>query len=219
MVLIAILLAYLVGSFPTGFLIVLWRRGFDVRTIGSRRTGATNVIRAAGWGWGVFVFIADMAKGAAGVWLARWLVGTAWPASPDWAWGDGRALLVGLCGGLAAILGHNWPLYLKFRGGRGVAATLGSVLAVAPLAAVGAFLTAVLVVALTRWVSLGSMVGTNVLSLGLLAYGALTPMPYWPALYGVVVGLLVIARHKDNIERLLAGTERKLGERVDRGPA
>lgn len=215
---IAVLLAYLVGSFPTGYILVRLMRGFDVRTMGSKRTGATNVIRAAGWGPGVLVFIADMGKGAAAVCLARWLVGTSWLDAPAWAWEGWRALLVGMAGGLASIVGHNWPVYLKFRGGRGVAATLGSVLALAPLAAVGAFVVAVLVVACTRYVSLGSIVGTNVLSVGMLVYAALGRLPWWSPLFGVVVGLLVIWRHPDNIQRLRAGTERRLGDRVDEGP-
>ncbi len=213
---LSLLLAYLIGSFPTGYLLVRLLKGIDVRTIGSRRTGATNVIRAAGWGAGVFVFVSDMGKGAGAVCLGRWLAGTPWPGAPQAGWDDWRALLLGLGCGLAAIVGHNWPLYLGFRGGRGVAATLGSALAMAPFVAVGAFVVALAVVAYWRYVSLGSIIGCNVLTLGLLIQAALTDLPYWTALYGLVVGVLVILRHKDNIERLRAGTERKLGDRVNR---
>jgi glycerol-3-phosphate acyltransferase PlsY len=125
---------------------------------------------------------------------------------------------VGLGSGLLAVVGHNWPVYLSFRGGRGVAATFGSVLALAPWAAVGAFVMAVLVVLRWRWVSLGSIVGSNLLTVGLLVYGALAKMPTWAALYGLVLGIMVTATHRDNIQRLLAGTERKLGDRVAQGP-
>jgi glycerol-3-phosphate acyltransferase PlsY len=215
---VALVLAYLIGSIPTGYILVHLLKGFDVRTIGSKRTGATNVIRAAGWGAGIAVFVGDMAKGAAAICLGRWLVTTSWLGAPGASWDNWRSLLVGLGSGLLAVVGHNWPIYLSFRGGRGVAATFGSVLALAPWAAVGAFLMAVVVVLRWRWVSLGSIVGSNLLAVGLLAYGALAKMPIWAALYGLVLGIMVTATHKDNIQRLLAGTERRLGDRVGRGP-
>ena len=183
--------SYLVGALPTGYLLVKWTRHLDVRTVGSGNVGATNVTRAAGKGWGLIVLLLDIAKGAlATVGLARWGVPAATPA-------------VQLACGLAAVLGHNFPVFLKFRGGKGVATTLGVVCTVNPivgLACAGMWLATFLG---TRHVSVASMAAAATIPLAQL----LGNRPAGEVLLGIMLALLIVARHRANIERLLRGTE------------
>jgi glycerol-3-phosphate acyltransferase PlsY len=216
------LLAYLVGSFPSGVVVVRLARGIDVRQVGSRRSGTTNVLRAAGALAAATVFILDVLKGAGAVWLARWLalsprLEALW-SQGSFAWplldGPSRATWLAIGAGLTALCGHNWPIYVRFRGGRGVATALGSFLPLAPYPAVGAAVVGIGVIALSRYVSLGSIIGTCALPIGLAlqaVYGALA----WPVVwYGVAVAALIVFQHRDNIARLRAGTERRLGQRT-----
>jgi glycerol-3-phosphate acyltransferase PlsY len=227
--LLAILLAYLIGAFPSGVVVVRIARGFDVRTVGSRRSGATNVWRASGFLSAAIVFVLDVFKGTAAVWLGRWMAGSAtlherwhtvvghaatWPlASPvPTTW-------IALLCGLAAIAGHNWPVYIRFKGGRGVATTVGTCLPLAP-----ALIAIVLVIGAaaaltTRYVSLGSVVGAVLIPVALLAQILLDKAPWGAFFYGLAVGGLIIVQHLDNIARLRAGTERKIGEAVKPPPA
>jgi glycerol-3-phosphate acyltransferase PlsY len=220
--LLAIILAYLIGSFPSGVVVVRIARGIDVRRVGSRRSGATNVFRAAGVGSALVVFLLDVLKGAVAVWLGMWLAGspavaarwlgwagvpTAWPlpttaTSPVWA---------GLAAGLAAIAGHNWPIYVRFRGGRGVSTTLGTIIPLSPLVAGVGFLVGASIIILSRYASLGSLIGCLIIPAGLLVQSAFVPVPIVVILYGALVAGTIIFQHRDNIARLRAGTERKLG--------
>lgn len=198
------LLAYFVGAFPTGYLVGRFVGRFDVRDHGSGSTGATNVARKLGFGWAAVVMAVDVGKGALAVLLARAL-GTGVP---------GEALA-----GLAAVVGHNWPVYLQFRGGRGVATGIGTVLVVMWEVGAGGLAAWVLAVALTRYVSLGSVLGVGVgLVVGLvsLVTGA---RPWETAVYLVVGSAIIIARHRDNIMRILAGAEHKLGQPAPQGGA
>jgi glycerol-3-phosphate acyltransferase PlsY len=216
------LLAYLVGSFPSGVVVVRLARGIDVRQVGSRRSGTTNVLRAAGALAAATVFILDVLKGAGAVWLARWLalsprLEALW-SQGSFAWplldGPSRATWLAIGAGLTALCGHNWPIYVRFRGGRGVATALGSFLPLAPYPAIGAAVVGIGVIALSRYVSLGSIIGTCALPIGLAlqaVYGALA----WPVVwYGVAVAALIVFQHRDNIARLRARTERRLGQRT-----
>ena len=224
--LLVIVLAYLIGSFPSGVAVVRIVRGIDVRWVGSRRSGATNVFRAAGIVSAFIVFALDTLKGAVAVWLGMWLAGapavaarwvawtgvtTSWPlplaaVSPVWA---------GLAAGLAAIAGHNWPIYIRFRGGRGVSTTLGTIIPLSPLVAGVGFLVGVSIILVSRYASLGSLIGCLVIPAGLLVQSLFVPVPFVVILYGVFVAGMIIFQHRDNIGRLKAGTERKLGARAE----
>ncbi|MBR6021214.1 MAG: glycerol-3-phosphate 1-O-acyltransferase PlsY [Kiritimatiellae bacterium] len=184
---------YLAGSIPFGLLLARLV-GVDVRKVGSGNIGATNVFRI-NKGLGVLAFLLDALKGFAPAFAARWVAG-----APEW---------LGLAWGAAAVAGHNWPLWLGFKGGKGVSTSVGMLLGVAPAAAgIGLGVFAVTVVA-TRWVSLGSI----------LAAAAVAGCAWW--LYGsgqppvvawalTVLAALVILRHWKNILRLLHGTEPKI---------
>jgi glycerol-3-phosphate acyltransferase PlsY len=188
-------LSYLLGSVPTGYLFVRLMARRDVRDLGSGNIGATNVLRIKGWKTALPVAVFDVLKGFLPVFLAlRWFDDPVFAA---------------LCG-LFAVVGHCFPFAIGFRGGKGMATSIGAFAAIAwapCLASLGLF---VLVVSLTRFVSLGSI-------LAALAFPAI----YWAgggeaaaAAVALAMGAVVIFRHKSNIARLLGGTERKLGEKV-----
>lgn len=194
----ALVAAYLLGSVPFGLLIGK-ARGVDVRTVGSKNIGATNVFRCVGAKWGVLAFACDMLKGFGGVWCAA--LPLAWGAGAD------TLLLRVLCG-TAAMLGHIFPLWLGFKGGKGVSTALGLLLGVAPAAAgvgLGVWVAAFL---LSRYVSLSSC-------LAAVAVGALvwTPLyagaPLWFAVLITVLAALAIVKHRANLARLAKGTENR----------
>ena len=205
---LTILLAYLAGSVPFGLLIGL-ARGVDVRTVGSRNIGATNVLRTVGKPWGALAFVLDFAKGVAGAalapLLAQALLGGGW-TSP--------AALARLAGGLAAVAGHNWPVWLGFRGGKGVATSAGMLVALAPTAVGLAFLLWLAVFLATRYVSLASILAA--VALGVLVWVPRFAVPgggvVAPALLSLLA-LAVIWRHRANIARLAAGTENRFSFR------
>ena len=193
-------LAYGAGSVQWGLLAVRGLRGVDVREHGSGKTGVTNVLRTAGRLPAAFVLLADAGKGVAMVLTARALSADPW--------------LHGLVA-LAVLVGHVWPVFAHFRGGRGIAPGVGTAASLDPwmaLVGLGVFLP---VVALTRYVSLGSALSTAAAAAafgGMAAAGA-APAPYlWYALAG---SALILWAHRDNIRRLADGTERKLGVRAD----
>jgi glycerol-3-phosphate acyltransferase PlsY len=192
----AVGLAYLVGAIPVGYLV---GRAFgigDIRRHGSGNIGATNVLRTAGRLPAVLTLVGDVAKGAAAVAL-----GSAWTA------GDERA--VAACAA-AAIVGNCWSVFLGFRGGKGMATGLGAFLALVPWAVLPAALVWIAVTATFRYVSLASVTSAACVPLGALALGY--PRP---SVVACVLGAaIVIARHRDNIVRLTAGTERRLGQRA-----
>jgi len=197
-----IVLAYLLGSIPFGYLIVRLRGGGDVRASDSGGTGATNVTRRAGKGAGLLTLALDAAKGALAVVLARSLLTTDFGV--NW-WVAAAAL--------AVVVGHCFPIWLKFRGGKGVATGLGVFLMLVPAAVGIVALVFLLVVWRTRYVSLGSITAATCMPLcvWLLARATHAPVPLAPlvtvALGG---GVLIIFMHRANIGRLLRGTENKL---------
>jgi len=213
-VLMAGLAAYLIGSVPFGMLIAR-SKGVDIRTVGSGNIGAANVGRALGRNWGILVFFLDVAKGLVPTLLAeRFLAGGLLPAAWD-AWAGNAAWL---CVGLCTVLGHNYPVFLGFRGGKGVATSFGVALGVYPDLTVPALIGLgcwVLIVALTRISSLGSLVGAIQfpISYYLLtgrASGAMEER--WPMLaFASLVAASVVIRHRANIRRLISGTEARLG--------
>jgi glycerol-3-phosphate acyltransferase PlsY len=192
-VLALIVLAYLCGSIPTGVWLAR-RRGVDPRDIGSGNIGATNVARAAGKTAGALTLAGDVSKGLLPVLLAR-----AAGADPL-----GAALV-----GLAAFLGHLYPCFLGFQGGKGVAVSLGILLGLAPVAIAIAVPVFVLTVAATRYVSVGSMAAAAVTPLVLAGLG----FPYPTTLLALLMGMGIAVRHRDNIRRIRFGTEARVGRR------
>ena len=198
---LTVLAGYLLGSVPVGLLVGRLVGGVDLRDYGSRRTGATNATRTLGAGWGALVLLLDLAKGVAAVLLARTLFD-----------GDASGWVVAAAG-LAAVAGHNWSVFIRFTGGRGVATTGGGLLALSPLAVVAVVPLMLAIGWRTRYVSLASLAGAAgaALMTGALA---LADIGSWPAFgYALLAGTLVFASHGDNIVRLRAGTERRIGER------
>ena len=185
-------LAYLLGSVPMGILAAKAFGGVDPRSSGSGNIGATNVGRTSGKAAGVVTLMGDVLKGAVPVFAALVLN----PEPPFVA-----------AVGLAAFLGHLWPVFLGFRGGKGVATALGVMVVIAPVATLISALVFVAVVLWKRYVSLGSMVSAAMLPVFLSFFPA--SKPYMPM--GVAVAVLIIIRHKDNIKRLAEGKENKIG--------
>ena len=186
--------SYLLGAIPNGLLIARLK-GVDLQKVGSGNIGATNVFRCVGKGWGVLAFVLDAVKGFVPAFFFPRLLETA----PPW---------LGLACGLAAVAGHNWPIWLKFKGGKGVSTSAGMLLGIAPAAVGIGFATFALTVAVTRIVSLGSILAAGaVAGAGLWLYGADNRL-----LAGalVVMGLLVVVKHRANVRRLLAGTEPRI---------
>ncbi|MFH1826778.1 MAG: glycerol-3-phosphate 1-O-acyltransferase PlsY [bacterium] len=195
MVIIWLAIAYLLGAIPFGYLIARLQN-IDIRRFGSGNIGATNVFRTLGPVPGIIVFGLDLLKGT----LATHLVMQATPN--PW-------LIIG--GGALAVVGHSFPIFLNFKGGRGAATALGVVLAIAPDIFLAAAIVAATIIYITKYVSLGSMT-TAVFVTGTLIYFQ-RPLPY--SLVSALITALIIYRHIPNIKRLRAGTERKIGEQVD----
>jgi glycerol-3-phosphate acyltransferase PlsY len=186
--------AYLIGSIP--FALILSRRwGADLRKVGSGNIGAANVMRASGVSAGVMVAALDMAKGAASVWIASRV-------------SDGAELTA--AAGLAAILGHIYPIWLRFRGGKGVATACGVFSMLTPLAVPPALALFALTVWFTQYISLGSVLAS--MALPPLAYALGSPMP---AVIGAsAAAAIIVFRHRSNVLRVWLGTERRLGARA-----
>jgi len=200
----ALAIGYLSGSLPWGLWLGRWLRGVDVRTLGSRNLGATNVYRTLGPAIGVPVLVLDIAKGALPTWLVPGLaICAGFPGGSEWC---------RLAVGLAAVLGHVFTLFAGFKGGKGVATTAGVLLALSPVAFVVFATVFVLAVALTRYISVGSMLGSLAFAaaLGVTAPGGVRSPTFG---FGVAVALLVIVRHRENIVRLARGEERRFSFR------
>jgi glycerol-3-phosphate acyltransferase PlsY len=193
--------SYLLGSIPFGYLLVRAKAGADVRETGSGGTGATNVTRRAGKSAGLLTLALDALKGAAAVLLARWLLAPG--ADASW-W-------IAACG-LSAVAGHVFPIWLKFRGGKGVATGLGVFVCLAPAAVACAAVAFVAVVWATRYVSLGSVTASALLpALVWLLYGRDPSADSNARVVAALAGaLLIVFMHRANISRLLSGTENRL---------
>ena len=189
-------LAYLMGSIPWGYFLMHWSRGVDVREYGSGRTGMTNVLRTGGSRMAVVVLALDVGKGVMAVLLAREILGS--------TGGEVAA-------GLLALAGHNWPVFLNFKGGRGIATGMGVLAIIAPIAAIIGMLMFIPVTVISRYLSLGSVTGVITAGLVLVALAFLGMYSIAYAWYAVIGGTVIIWQHRDNIQRLLDGTERRLG--------
>ncbi|MFY7932196.1 MAG: glycerol-3-phosphate 1-O-acyltransferase PlsY [Microcystis aeruginosa] len=200
-----LLLSYLLGSIPTGYLIGKYSKGIDIRDYGSGSTGATNVLRTLGKSAGATVLLIDMLKGMAAVALVRGLYFMdVNPLPESWYYW----LIIGA--GLGAVIGHSKSIFLNFSGGKSVATSLGVLLVMNPLVACGTLASFLVILALFRIVSLGSIIGALVVNILMVVLGQ--PLPY--ILFSLMGGIYVIVRHQGNIKRLLAGTEPKIGQKV-----
>jgi glycerol-3-phosphate acyltransferase PlsY len=207
-----IVIGYLLGSIPFGVLLIRRRARVDIRDFGSGKTGATNVLRTAGKKKAAICALLDIVKGALAVILAALILGNSYVTVGSFVFGANAAQ--GLAA-IAAIAGHIWPVFLKFRGGRGVAVFFGTMLALSPIVALSGGACLLLIAGLTRYVSLGSIIGA-IATYGVLSFLAVTrgfPVEYLT--YGLIGTLIIIVMHRDNIERLIAGKERKLGEKAE----
>jgi glycerol-3-phosphate acyltransferase PlsY len=206
-----VVIAYLLGSIPFGLIIGKLKEGIDIREQGSGKTGATNLMRVAGTRLGILAIVLDVVKAAGAVMLAAVIIsrdsGVITVGSVSIYWQH----VAQVSAGLAAVAGHNWPVFAKFKGGRGVTAYFGTVFAIFPPA--GIFGAEVLAIAAlrSRHMSLGSLLGalaTWCLMLPLTIVYKLLPPIY--VIYGSVVIALIVYQHRDNIKRLRQGTERRL---------
>ena len=204
---IFVVLAYLVGSISFGLLIGKLIKGIDIRNFGSGSTGATNVARVCGPIWGIISLILDMGKAAIPVALTVYILET-----PDWS----HSLT-----GLSAIAGHIWPLFTNFKGGKGIASGWAALIVLSPWAGVAATLAAAPVIGITRYVSLGSIVGSVVGGLSITVLAILNNLetdgvpniPFVYSAYGLIGGAITVLLHKDNVKRLIKGNENKLGQK------
>lgn len=192
----SILLAYLLGAIPFGYLLPMWLKGQDVRSYGSGNIGFTNVLRTFGPALAALVLIGDASKGYLAVKLTGASAGTLLP----------------LLAAMAAVVGHNWTIFLRFKGGRGIATSAGVLLALMPWVVLLLVAVWAIVLALFRYVSLASVVAAA-------SFPIITAIFGYPPLYiffSLVLGALAIWRHTPNIKRLLAGKELKLGQRGEK---
>lgn len=188
----AVVFAYLIGSIPFA-LLVARQSGADLRRIGSGNLGATNVLRASGVRGGALVILLDVAKGAASVVVAE-------------RWAGGAVAFTAVVG-FAAVIGHIYPIWLRFRGGKGVATACGVFTVLTPLAVPPALVLFIVTVWITKYVSLGSVVGA--MALPPLAYALGSPPPV--VIAAGAVASIIVFRHRANLGRVLAGTERRIG--------
>lgn len=196
---VLILAAYLVGAISFSLIVVRALRGIDVRTTGSGNAGATNVLRTAGAGPAFLVLVLDVAKGALPVAAARLL--------------EAPGPVIGAAA-VAAVLGHVFPVYYGFRGGKGVATATGALAVLAPVPALAALAVFALVVTATRYVSLASITAAALFPLLILAAGGLgwaPPAPPWLLASSAAIAALIVFMHRANVRRLLAGTENRFG--------
>lgn len=194
LVAMAAVFAYLCGSIPFGYLAGR-QKGIDIREYGSKNIGATNVLRTLGPAHAALVFVADVLKGALPVYAVLLLGGGSW---------------VQLAAGAGALAGHTWPVTLGFKGGRAVATSFGVFVVLSPFAALAGLVVFAITVAVTRYVSLGSILGSLIAVAAMPLFG----LPMEVTIFGFAVAALIIYRHRPNMVRIKAGTESKIGQRV-----
>ena len=199
MPILALAAAYLIGAIPFGFLLVKWKTGGDIRASGSRNIGATNVVRTTGWKVGAATLALDIAKGYLAVWLAGRLTG----GSEIWM----------PAAALAVMAGHAFPIFLRGRGGKAVASFTGAYLCLTPLPLAATAIVFVVMVAVTRHISVGSVTGAAAFP---LAVWLISHPPLPVTLAAIVSGAFIIYRHRENIERLHEGTENVFSMRRSR---
>ncbi len=190
--LLCAVIGYLLGSIATG---ILYSKhlGMDVRTVGSKNSGASNMLRVHGFGPGAITFVGDCIKAIIAIVVGKLIAGH----------------YGAMIGGLFAVLGHNWPVFFSFQGGKGIACCSAVFILCYPLWGIISVAVAVVTIVITRFISLGSLVMTTVFAILMVVFE-----PFWPVgVWGIILMLLAFYRHRANIERLIKGTERKIGEK------
>ncbi len=220
-IIVTVIISYLLGSTPTAYVIARLKN-VNIFEVGSGNMGGTNVVRAIGLGWGVLTGLIDVSKGALSVFLALQIMPGAGVSDTS------RASAITIAA-IVAIIGHNWSLFaalitatfsngkvrLVLRGGKGAATSFGTLLFIAPAQViVGMLLLGGLILALTRYVSLSVLIAFGVTSLWLFILVGTHELQPQFALYSAAIVAMIIFRHRDNIQRLLTGTERRIGERI-----
>ncbi len=189
-------LAYLLGSISWGYMLLQWKMGVDVREYGSGRTGMSNVLRTGGAIAAAVVLTLDIAKGAMAVLIARAVIGTT---------------AAEVTAALIVLVGHNWPVFLQFKGGRGILTALGGLAIMAPAAAIVATATFLIITAWSRYISLGSVIGVMIGAVAVLALALAGWHSNTYMVYGFIACAMIIWQHRDNIKRIRQGSERRLG--------
>lgn len=188
--------SYLLGSIPFGYIVAKYLKGIDIRKYGSGNIGATNIMRAIGTGPAILVFTADVFKGIIPVIITHRLM-------PDSAW-------MAVVSGLVAIVGHSLSVFLGFRGGKGVATSLGVIIGFSPVIALIGFASWIIIVAISRYVSLASIIAPIIICTLMLVF----KMPVEYFIFSVIATSFIIIKHKSNISRLLQGNENKWGVKI-----
>ena len=189
-------LAYLMGSISWGYMLLQWKMGVDVREYGSGRTGMSNVLRTGGVKSAAVVLTLDIAKGVIAVVIAREVIGT-----------HGAEVAAGLI----VLVGHNWPVFLQFKGGRGILTALGGLALMVPIAAVVATATFLTITYLSRYISLGSVAGVVIGAFSIIALALADVNSDTYMVYGFIACIMIVWQHRDNIQRIRDGNERRLG--------
>jgi glycerol-3-phosphate acyltransferase PlsY len=187
------LIAYFIGNFATSYIVSMRSAKIDIRQHGSGNAGATNVLRVLGIKAAALTFLGDALKGALAVVIGRYLGGS----------------YGAILGGLFVVIGHNWPILLSFKGGKGIATTIGAMLAINPFVVLIVFAIGAAILAATRYVSLASIVGMIIFPMTMI----LLRQPGEYIAFSIILALLAIYRHRANLGRLLKGTESKLGQK------
>ncbi len=210
---LTIAIGYLLGAVPFGLIIGRLVKGIDIRGYGSGNIGFTNVLRTVGVKAGAATLVFDVAKGAIPVLVGGAIVGDNTAEIGSLTLDDQSGQVMGA---VAAIMGHNWSVYLKFSGGKGVDTSLGGILGMSPLAGGICFVIGVGTMAASRYVSLGSIVGgcSSIVVLGIMVFVNYAPVEY--LIYAVIVAVLIIFRHRGNIRNLHSGTEHKIGQKGEK---
>ena len=209
---IVAVVGYLLGSIPFGLLVVKKMAGVDVRNLGSGKLGTTNVLRVAGHKAAAIVFCLDLLKGALAVIIAGLIFGRGYLVVGNFAWG---MLVAQVIAALSAMAGHNWSVFLKFRGGgRGVAPFFGGLVVLFPPAALIGGEVFIIGAGLTRFVSLASIVAAVSTYCVFIPLTIINKFPIEYLIYALIGTIVIIAMHRGNINRLLAGKERKLGDKA-----
>lgn len=189
---LAIVASYLIGSISFSFIIAKFVKGIDIRKYGSGNAGATNTLRVLGKGPAIAVLLLDVFKAMIAVWIGMWMTDVVWVSV--------------LCA-LAVIAGHNWPIFFGFRGGKGIATTIGAMATLSFLPALFAGIIAIISIFITRYVSLGSLIFAGLLPIFIWIMGK----PYEIIIGSIVIGVFAFIRHRSNIVKLAHGKENKIG--------
>jgi acyl phosphate:glycerol-3-phosphate acyltransferase len=209
--LIVLLIGYLMGSIPTGQIVSRLTVKKDLREFGSGKTGATNVLRTAGKTAAVLAVLGDLLKGIVPVVIAGYLFGDDLLVIGSFGIGGDIAQVLT---GLAAIAGHNWSVFLKFKGGRGVTTFFGGLIALCPAAALIGGEVLLFSAIITRFASFGSILGVVTSYVVLVPLTVIYHFPLAYLVYALIGSVVIIIMHKDNIIRLISGTERKIGDKA-----